>query len=158
MQLGQIPHLLLSLIFMCSISFVVTAQEPRTATPVVSPTVQELQILDIVRRPLDKIGRGPTIIKDPVAMPHYVFNNSIYPPIKNYAPTGYMGDIGDTLLLGSYKIIFQEGYPCLKVKYLAKGSNGWSGIIWQNPPNNWGDLNGGYNLSGAQKNGLLGTW
>ncbi|HUJ09332.1 MAG TPA: hypothetical protein VL171_04840 [Verrucomicrobiae bacterium] len=37
----------------------------------------------------------------------------------------------------------------MKLQYLAPGQ--WGGIIWQDPPNDWGDKPGGYNLSGATK-------
>ena len=28
---------------------------------------------------------------------------------------------------------------------------GWAGIYWQNPPNNWGNQAGGYDLTGTKK-------
>ena len=28
---------------------------------------------------------------------------------------------------------------------------GWAGVSWQNPANNWGEFDGGYNLSKAKK-------
>ena len=37
----------------------------------------------------------------------------------------------------------------MKVKYKAPGN--WTGIAWQNPANDWGDLPGGYDLTGAKK-------
>ena len=30
-------------------------------------------------------------------------------------------------------------------------SDGWGGVVWQNPANNWGDKPGGWNLTGAKK-------
>ena len=30
-----------------------------------------------------------------------------------------------------------------------EGKFGWVGVAWQNPPNNWGDLEGGFDLTGA---------
>ena len=106
-------------------------------------------------KPLEVIKKEPykrrKMIKEPLEMPFYVFNNSIYPPVKNFAPSGYMGDIPDVKLTGSYTEVLQEGYPSLKVTYLAQGAAGWSGTMWQNPPNNWGELDGGYNLIKAGK-------
>jgi hypothetical protein len=105
--------------------------------------------------PLKVIEKQPEkrvkIEKQPVAMPFHVFNNSIYPPVKNFAPSGYMGDIPDVKITGSYKVVLQEGYPALKIAYSATGPSGWSGVMWQNPPNNWGELDGGYNLTSAKK-------
>ncbi|MFH0880365.1 MAG: hypothetical protein V2A34_11685 [Lentisphaerota bacterium] len=88
-------------------------------------------------------------------MPFYVYNNSVFPPVKNFSPSGYMGDIADLKLSGAYKNLHQEGYPCLKVTYLAEGHQGWAGVGWQNPANNWGEFDGGYNLSNAK---LLSFW
>lgn len=92
-----------------------------------------------------------SLLKQPVPMPFHVFNNSVFPPVKNFAPSGYMGDIPDLRLTGSYKVTLQGEYPALKVAYAAEGPCGWSGVMWQNPPNNWGELDGGYNLTAARK-------
>lgn len=89
--------------------------------------------------------------REATPMPFYVYNNSIFPPVKNFSPSGYMGDIADLKLAGSYKNLHQEGYPCLKVTYMADGHMGWSGVSWQNPANNWGEFDGGYNLTKAKK-------
>jgi hypothetical protein len=85
------------------------------------------------------------------AMPFYVYNNALFPPVKNFAPSGYMGDVADLKLSGSYKNLYQEGYPCLKIMYTAEGSMGWAGVSWQNPANNWGEFDGGYNLKKAKQ-------
>src|SRR5436853_3472491 len=41
------------------------------------------------------------------------------------------------------------GKTCLKVEYEAK--DGWSGVVWQNPPGDWGNVPGGWDVSGAKK-------
>ena len=84
-------------------------------------------------------------------MPFYVFNNAIFPPVKNFALSGYMGDISDIKITGSYSNLHQVGFPALKVSYGASGGMGWAGVVWQNPANNWGEFDGGYNLSNAKK-------
>ena len=48
----------------------------------------------------------------------------------------------------------KEGRTCAKVVYdvpCSLKSSGWAGVYWLNPPDNWGERKGGYNLSGAQK-------
>jgi hypothetical protein len=40
------------------------------------------------------------------------------------------------------------GKTCLRVKYSESGD--WAGVVWQDPANDWGDQNGGYNLTGAK--------
>ena len=42
-----------------------------------------------------------------------------------------------------------SGAACMKLQF--KSPNGFGGIAAQNPPNDWGDLPGGFNLTGATK-------
>lgn len=42
-----------------------------------------------------------------------------------------------------------SGATCLEVVYDAPGM--WAGVVWQDPANDWGDLPGGYDLTGARK-------
>jgi len=41
------------------------------------------------------------------------------------------------------------GRTCAKIEYRA--TDGWGGIVWQDPPNDWGSLAGGHDLTGATK-------
>ena len=84
-------------------------------------------------------------------MPFYIFSTSVFPYPKNFAPSGYMGDTTDIMMTGSYDVKLKEQYPCIKITYVPSGEKGWSGIMWQNPANNWGDFDGGYDLSLAGK-------
>jgi hypothetical protein len=66
-----------------------------------------------------------------------------------FTPSGYMGnfeemDFDDCCTTSPY-----EGDSCIRITY--KGRHQWVGVAWQDPPNNWGDIPGGYDLSGAQK-------
>ncbi len=86
-----------------------------------------------------------------VDMPFYVFSTSVVPYPKNFAPSGYMGDKNDIKMTGSYDVKLKKKYPCLKLTYDPTGEKGWSGIMWQNPANNWGEFEGRYDLSKATK-------
>jgi len=112
-------------------------------------------LLRAAEEPLKVIVKETPVraITPPVAqtMPFYIFNNAIVPPVRNFAASGYMGDIPDIKVVGGYKNLHQENCPTIKITYLASGPMGWSGVYWQNPPNNWGALDGGYNLSNAKK-------
>ncbi len=82
---------------------------------------------------------------------------------SSYVPSGYMGD-APALEVKSMEesVPLKSGAPgvhCLKVSYLSdkrlrsksKGE-GWVGVYWQTPANNWGKVKGaGYDLSGAAK-------
>jgi hypothetical protein len=65
-----------------------------------------------------------------------------------WAPSGWMGDYEALSVdLGS-KDDPQEGKTCLKARFQPSGS--WVGVAWQDPANDWGDLPGGYDLTGAK--------
>ena len=72
---------------------------------------------------------------------------------NHYAPSGWMGDYGDIQIDDKCKDNPHTGKTCFRIKYNAKKSQnaGWMGIFWQNPPNNWGDQMGGYDLSDYSK-------
>jgi hypothetical protein len=65
-----------------------------------------------------------------------------------WAPSGWMGSVESLTLDGSYTDQPPyEGFASIRMRY--EGKFGWAGVAWQNPPNNWGDLEGGYDLTGA---------
>ncbi len=74
-------------------------------------------------------------------------------PDNHYTPSGYMGDHSDISLNASSFENPYSGTTCIKVVYSNVASQGarWGGVYWQNPANNWGDRQGGYDLTGATK-------
>lgn len=86
------------------------------------------------------------------AMPFYVYAGA-FSGKNHYTPSGYMGDIQDVTLDAKSLDYPRSSSTSLKVAYSAKKTNGqgWAGIYWQNPPNNWGTVDGGYDLSSATK-------
>jgi hypothetical protein len=72
---------------------------------------------------------------------------------NHFIPSGWMGDFGDIKYDGASKEDPYLGDTCVKIIYSAKASNGarWAGIYWQNPANNWGTMDKGYDLSKATK-------
>jgi outer membrane protein OmpA-like peptidoglycan-associated protein len=80
----------------------------------------------------------------------YVFSNS--PKEKNfYTPTGYMGDVSDINISADYNVLAPNGYPSLKLRYIPRGEQKWIGVYFRNPSDNWGQVKGGYDLTGAKK-------
>ncbi|HIE11509.1 MAG TPA: hypothetical protein EYP62_07840 [Kiritimatiellae bacterium] len=66
-----------------------------------------------------------------------------------YIPSGWMGN---------YEAIERDeccednphsGKYCIKLTY--NDVKGWAGIVWQDPPNDWGDEFGGWDISGARR-------
>jgi hypothetical protein len=92
----------------------------------------------------------PAAFKD-LQLPFYVYHG-FHARENHFAPSGWMGDYGDIRFSDNFKDPKSQK-PVIQVTYTGKGSkgNGWAGIYWQNPPNNWGSRNGGFNLNGAKK-------
>ena len=87
-------------------------------------------------------------------------------PYNHFAPTGYMGDIGDIHLTETFEENPHSGSTSIRVIYDAKGAGPnkcshfllpckWAGVYWQEPPNNWGKdqfwAKRGFDLSGYSR-------
>ncbi|TBR19957.1 hypothetical protein EPO66_00425 [bacterium] len=86
------------------------------------------------------------------AMPFYVYADR-GSMSNHFIPAGWMGDYGDLRYDGGFKTDPYLGDTCIKIVYSGKATQGarWAGIFWQNPANNWGTMDGGFDLSKATK-------
>jgi hypothetical protein len=86
------------------------------------------------------------------AMPFYVYSDRSSAN-NHFIASGFMGDFGDLKIDGASKEDPYLGDTCIKIVYNAKASQGarWAGIFWQNPANNWGTVDKGFDVSKAQK-------
>jgi len=66
-----------------------------------------------------------------------------------WAPSGWMGGVDSLTLDGNSTEHVHEGKHAIRMRYTGK--LGWVGVAWQHPPNNWGDKDGGFDLTGATK-------
>lgn len=66
-----------------------------------------------------------------------------------WAPSGWMGGTDALSLDPASTVQPRSGPTCLEVRYDAPGM--WVGVAWQHPANDWGDLPGGYDLTGARR-------
>lgn len=89
--------------------------------------------------PLRVIGEPKT------SLPIEVYSNHFED--MPWAPSGWMGYTEALTLDGSNGDNPRSGDAAINIRYT--GTFGWAGIAWQNPPNNWGDQAGGYDLTGA---------
>ena len=64
-----------------------------------------------------------------------------------FTPSGYMGNTGAIKMNEACAANPHSGKTCLQAQFAAK--DGWGGIVWQDPANDWGDKMGGANLTGA---------
>ena len=87
-----------------------------------------------------------------VSFPFYVYADASSLD-NHFIPSGWMGDYGDIKIDQHWQDNPYSGRTCIKITYTAKGSKGarWAGIYWQNPANNWGTRDGGFDLTGAAK-------
>ncbi len=84
-------------------------------------------------------------------MPFYVYSDRSS-SANHFIPSGYMGDTSDI----KYETSKEDAYlgdTCIKVTYNANATQGarWAGVFWQNPANNWGSTDAGFDLSKATK-------
>lgn len=70
-------------------------------------------------------------------------------PHTPYAPSGWMGNNSALQLDLANTNNPHQGKTCIKAEYSANDQ--WSGIVWQNPPSDWGDRPGGWDLTGARQ-------
>jgi hypothetical protein len=73
---------------------------------------------------------------------------------NHYTPSGYM-PTGECIKMNEgWQQDCHEGKTCIKAIYdvaCSAKSRQWAGVYWLNPPDNWGERKGGYNLTGAKK-------
>jgi hypothetical protein len=89
----------------------------------------------------------PLLVKGEVRtpMPFYVYRDSF--ENMPWAPSGWMGSTELLTLDGENTENPYEGKACIKMRFTGK--SGWVGVAWQHPADDWGDKEGGYDLTSA---------
>lgn len=77
--------------------------------------------------------------------PVYVYREGL--PGMPWTPSGWMGNTQAMELTGNDEQFPHDGQYSMRLRYNA--TFGWGAIAWQHPPNNWGDVDGGFDLTGA---------
>ncbi|MFK7972383.1 MAG: glycoside hydrolase family 2 TIM barrel-domain containing protein [Bacteroidia bacterium] len=80
-----------------------------------------------------------------VSLPFYVYKDNQNLP---YAPSGYMGNYESMKVDLNNTQEVHNGSTAIKISYNAKAN--WYGLALVDPANDWGDILGGYNISGAK--------
>ncbi len=72
---------------------------------------------------------------------------------NHFIASGWVGDYGDITINDQYMQSSHSGSTCIQFVYSAKSlqGQGWAGVYWQNPANNWGYKKGGFDLTGMTK-------
>lgn len=84
------------------------------------------------------------------SLPLYLYRENT---CRVYAPSGWMGDYSDIRISQRWTKNPYSGKSCIRIRYSVKQmqKKGWAGIFWQYPRSNWGNLKGGFNLTGAKR-------
>ncbi len=90
----------------------------------------------------------PLLVKGKVRtpLPFYVYQDGFEG--MPWAPSGWMGATESLSLIGVHAGNPHQGKACIKMRFVGEVGT-WVGVAWQHPANNWGDQEGGYDLSGA---------
>jgi hypothetical protein len=82
----------------------------------------------------------------------YVYKDKGYP--NHFAASGFMPDGRCVSINDAWVDNCQGSESCIQANFdrdCTATSTGWAGVFWLEPANNWGDVKGGYNLTGAKK-------
>ena len=93
----------------------------------------------------------PEPLPAPTRRPFYVYEDS-QSMCNHFAPS-VAGNFADMTLDTAWTGAPYRGTTAISVTYSAQPNNGegWAGIYWQEPEENWGNIDGGFDLSWANK-------
>lgn len=100
-------------------------------------------------------GAATAAFKTPEHGPvFYVYKDGGADATNHFVPSGFMGDGPAVSVDPACAVKPQSGTSCMKWTYdlVAGKKEGWAGVYWQDPENNWnGDKdNAGFNLKNAK--------
>ncbi len=84
-----------------------------------------------------------------VTLPCKVYGNCEDEGDQSFIASGWMGSTDAIEYDDCWKENPHAGDSCIKCVF--SDPKGWGGIVWQNPANNWGDDEGGVDLTGAKQ-------
>lgn len=98
-------------------------------------------------------AKTPAVKKSPATDSNFYVYSDKGARTNHFAPSGWMGDYSDLKIEDGSTDSPADGRTAVKWTYSAKGSQGanWAGVFYQQPPNNWGDKPGGYDLTGFKR-------
>lgn len=111
-------------------------------TPLNVTTTLPSQASDSAAASASASAAGP-----PHKLPLILFTDGIKNP--PYVWSGWMGDTAALTIDPKCTTNPHTGSTCMKCAY--RGGDQFIGVAWQSPPNDWGNLPGGFNLKGATK-------
>ena len=98
------------------------------------------------------VGGEPAAAVQPgmkVTLPCKVYGNCEDEGEAIFVASGWMGSTDSIEYDDCWKENPHSGESCIKCVF--SDPKAWGGIVWQNPANNWGDDEGGVDLTGANQ-------
>ncbi len=95
---------------------------------------------------MDEDAKNRKYLVPKVSLPFYVYKDGENDP---YAATAFMGNYKAMTVDTQHKSIVHSGHAALKISY--KQEHDWYGLGVVDPANDWGEILGGYDVSGAKK-------
>ena len=92
----------------------------------------------------DEIAKHKKFLVAKAKLPFYVYKDGEKNP---FSPTAYMGNYKDIEVDLQHTEGVHSGKASLRIRY--KEVYNWYGLGFVDPPNNWGDKLGGFDISGA---------
>ena len=106
-----------------------------------------LALTAILLPTLQTIARAADAPAAKASLPLVIYSNG--QATSGYIPSGWMGNPSAIKYKPNCTTHVRKGATaCLKIAFTA--GDGWGGIAWQNPANNWGKMQGGFDLTGAK--------
>ena len=84
----------------------------------------------------------------PATLPFYVYQNQ-FKSTNHYVSSGWMGKTAAIKMVAGCKENPHSPPSCMKFQFTSESD--WGGIVWQDPADDWGDRDGGWNLTGAKR-------
>ncbi|MCP4120703.1 MAG: hypothetical protein GY751_02995 [Bacteroidetes bacterium] len=96
---------------------------------------------------IDDDAKNRKYLVPKVDLPFYIYSNGSDP--MPYIPSGYMGNYQAIDVDLNCEEEIYSGTSSVKISYKARDD--WYGVGFVDPANDWGDILGGYDISGAKK-------
>ena len=96
--------------------------------------------------PKKEVGSGESAA---VSLPLTIYDEPDHAVSQPYSPSGIMGSTESVRISSNSTDHPKFGKHCFHFAYQNPAD--WAGVVWQHPANDWGDLPGGHDLTGAKK-------
>jgi hypothetical protein len=130
------------------------AKPPQTAQDVQKAVQQPA--LETTASP--QIAEAPQVPSEQIPSPESFSPFYVYKDVgsreNHYVPSGFMPNGKCINFNDRWQESCNSGSTCIRIEYdleCSRADQRWAGIYWMNPPNNWGQRKGGFNLQGATK-------